>query len=150
MIINSLFLPRNTDRHHRTMKAPARMDNPTGRPRRPTPTGSWPYTLKACVGLCVCWSACFLGMSGRTRRWRILKLSKFCHEQGINKIYIPKHDDTEEIRARDKCDHERQTEDPGCLLQASREHGVFSSIDFPEAEADEHNCTNNQRSEDVC
>ena len=32
------------------MTAPVRMAKPIGRPRIPTPTGSWPYTLKACVG----------------------------------------------------------------------------------------------------
>lgn len=32
------------------MQAPAKMEKPIGIPRMPTPTGSCPYTLNACVG----------------------------------------------------------------------------------------------------
>lgn len=48
--ISSLLWPRKTLRSQSTMTAPAKILNPMGRPRMPTPTGSWPYTLKAWVG----------------------------------------------------------------------------------------------------
>ncbi len=48
--MSSLFRPLSTLRSQSTIHAPARILNATGRPRIPTPTGSWPYTLKACVG----------------------------------------------------------------------------------------------------
>ena len=49
-IINSRLWPLNTVKSQSTTQAPAMIANPAGIPRTPTPTGSWPYTLKACVG----------------------------------------------------------------------------------------------------
>lgn len=49
-INNSLLWPRRTLRSHRTIQAPPMMAKPIGILRRPTWTGSWPYTLNDCVG----------------------------------------------------------------------------------------------------
>ena len=49
-IINSRLCPLNTLNNQSTTKAPVKILNPIGNPLMPTPTGSWPYTLKAWVG----------------------------------------------------------------------------------------------------
>ena len=49
-IINSLLLPLKALSNKSTSTAPAKILNPIGSPRIPTPIGSCPYTLNACVG----------------------------------------------------------------------------------------------------
>lgn len=49
-IISSRLCPLSTLSNQRTTKAPVKILKPIGSPRRPTPTGSWPYMLNDWVG----------------------------------------------------------------------------------------------------
>ena len=48
--INARLCPLSTLNNQSTATAPTKIPNAMGRPRTPTPMGSWPYTLKDCVG----------------------------------------------------------------------------------------------------
>ena len=55
----------------------------------------------------------------------------------IESLSRPEHDDREEVGARDEGDDECESKNPGCLLQAGREHRILCTINLPEAEPDE-------------
>lgn len=55
----------------------------------------------------------------------------------IESLRWPEHEDTEEVRTRDPCDEQSQSQNSWVLLQALWEHGVLCEPSFPDDERDD-------------